>query len=90
MVVCFSAWPYVKQKNGYGKWKDGYTFLNKNCLIVDAHLSLSKYRERKFTPLEISTTALKFSSSGTKAFFIKINRGFFTTAVNKDTFNHLL
>lgn len=70
MVVCFSAWPYVKQKNGYGKWKDGYTFLNKNCLIVDAHLSLSKYRERKFTPLEISTTALKFSSSGTKAIFL--------------------
>lgn len=36
-----------------GKWKDGYTFLNKNSLIVDAHLSLSKYRERKFTLLEV-------------------------------------
>lgn len=69
MVVCFSAWPYVKQKNG-GEWKDGYTFLNKNSRTVDAHLSLSKYRERKFTLLEISTTALKFSSSGTKAIFL--------------------
>lgn len=48
MAVCFSTWPYIKQKNGYGKWKDGHTFSNKNSLIVDAHLSLSKYRERKF------------------------------------------
>lgn len=31
----------------------GILFLNKNCRIVDAHLSLSKCRERKFTLLEI-------------------------------------
>lgn len=48
MAVCFSTWPSIKQKNGYGKWKDGHTFSNKNSLIVDAHLSLSKCRERRF------------------------------------------
>lgn len=64
-ILIWCEWHYIKQKNGDGKWKDWHTCLNKNSLIVDAHLSLSKHMERKFTLMEISLTASKVESQKT-------------------------
>lgn len=98
MVVCFSTWPYVKQKNGYGKWKDGYTFLNKNSLC--SSLAEQIQRKKIHPAWSFVQLLLNFQVQSQKTalekntmqlfFFIKIHRGFFTTAVKKDTFNHLL